>query len=115
MDKLQREAQEALEQIWFVQSLIEQERTDITLSLQLGIRPGLFVQMFMGIRSGSLYFSLIENERRIFGIDRENDEWRLHPYHAPEQHEPLTEGLEPKPLLTFLSRVEQLLWEHDLL
>ncbi len=46
-DDLQFEAQEALEKSWFVQSLEEIERTDLTLSLRLYIRPGLFVQAFM--------------------------------------------------------------------
>ncbi len=115
MKELQREAVEALEQIWFVQALIEEERTDITLSLRLNIRQDIFVQIFMGTQTDVLYLSLIEDEQRIFGIDREQGKWHRHPYDATEQHEPLTEGLEPRPLFTFLSQVEQLLWEHDLL
>jgi hypothetical protein len=38
------EAQEALEKVWFVQSVEETERTDNTLSLRLFIRADLFVQ-----------------------------------------------------------------------
>ncbi len=79
------------------------------------IRPGLFVQMFYGEKSGSLYLALIEGERRLFGMDRESGEWHLHPYGTVERHEPLQPGLEPKPLLTFLAQVEDLLLEHDLL
>ena len=41
--ELRLEAQEALERVWFVQSLEETERTDLTLSLRLHIRPALFV------------------------------------------------------------------------
>jgi len=36
-------------------------------------------------------------------------------YEAVETHEPLSQGLDPKPLLRFLARVEALLLEHDLL
>jgi hypothetical protein len=68
---LRLEAQSALERVWFVQSLEETERTDLTLSLRFYIRPSLFVQAFLGQCSGSLYLALIEGERRIFGIDRE--------------------------------------------
>lgn len=114
-DDLPFEAQEALEKSWFVQSLKEIERTDLTLSLRLYVRPGLFVHAFMGEWTGSLYFALIEGERRIFGIDREAGEWHIHPYQAPHTHEPLPEGLGPKPLLKFLARVEELLLQHDLL
>jgi len=109
------EAQEALARVWFVQSLEEIERTDLTLSLRLHIRPALFVQAFLGESSGSVYFALIEGGRRIFGIDREGGEWHLHPYDAPNEHELLLEGLEPRSLLRFLARVEGLLLEHDLL
>jgi hypothetical protein len=115
MKELKQEAEEALAQIWFLQSLAEQERTDITLSLRLTIRPNLFVQIFMGTQTHALYFSLIEDEQRIFGIDREGGNWHMHPYGTPDLHVPVNVGLEPRPLFTFLSRVEQLLWEHDLL
>lgn len=112
---LRHPAQAALERVWFVQSLQEIERTDQTLSLRLYIRPDLFVQVFLGELTGSLYFALIEGEQRIFGIDRESGEWHLHPYEAPYRHEPLPENLEPQPLLRFLSRVEDLLLQYDLL
>jgi hypothetical protein len=112
---LRREAEEALDKLWFVQALEEIEHTDITLSLRLKIRHDLFVQLFFGERSGSLYMALIEGERRLFGIDREGDVWHTHPYGAVEKHEPLSEGMGPKPLLTFLAQVEHLLLEHDLL
>lgn len=85
---LQLEAQEALDTVWFVQS-VEQ--------------------------SGSLYFALIEGRQRIFGLDLEGGEWHLHPYSAPDQHAPLEKDLGPKPLLTFLAKVEEVLLQHDLL
>lgn len=115
MLELREEAREALEKFWFISSLDETERTDITLSLRLHIRHDLFVQVFFGEKSGSLYMALIEGGRRLFGIDREASVWHLHPFEAVEKHEPLVESLEPKPLLKFLARVEVLLLEHNLL
>lgn len=109
------EAQESLDRIWFVQTADVVERTNATISIRLHIQPELFIQVFMGQLSNSLYFALIEGNRRIFGIDRESGEWHMHPYENPHEHKPLEEGLEPKPLLRFLSRVELLLLEHDLL
>jgi hypothetical protein len=113
--ELRWEAQQAVETLWFVRSVEEMERTDFTLSLRLYIHPALFVQVFLGERSGSLYFALVERERRIFGIDREGDIWHLHPYGSPDRHEPFDEGLGPKPLMMFLTRVEDVLLQHDLL
>jgi hypothetical protein len=112
---LRQEAREALERVWFVQSLEETERTDLTIALRLNIRSDLFVQAFYGEASGMLYMALIEGERRIFGLDRESGQWHLHPFFAPGEHEPLSEGLGPKPLLAFLAKVEDLLVQHDLL
>jgi hypothetical protein len=109
------EAQEAFQKVWFVQSVDVIERTDQTLSIRLLINADLFVQVFIGEITGSLYFALIEGKQRIFGIDRESGEWHEHPFGTPEKHKPCDEGLEPKPLLKFLSRVEEILLEQGLL
>jgi hypothetical protein len=109
------QAQEALEKIWFIQSAQETERTDVTLSLRLIIRPTLFVQVFAGDETGSLYFALILNGQRVFGIDRINDKWHVHPYKSPDEHVLIAEGMGPKPLLKFLASVEDLLVENSLL
>jgi hypothetical protein len=111
---LYREAQDALERVWFVQAVEITERTTNTLSLRLIIRPALFVHAFLSERSGALYFALVQNDERIFGIDRVKGKWHLHPNKSPETHQDFAEGLEPKPLLKFLARVEELLYEHSL-
>ena len=110
-----QEAREALERVWFVDTMEETERTDHTLSLRLYIRHDLFVQVFAGELSESLFFALIDGTRRIFGIDREAGEWHYHPYESPHMHTMLPKGMGPKPLLEFLARVEDLLLEHELL
>jgi len=109
------ETNDVSDQIWFVQSFDVTERTDASVSLRLYIREDFFIQVFLGELSDSLYFALISGNQRIFGIDRECGEWHTHPYRNPHEHEPLSESLEPKPLSTFLSRVEKLIFEHDLL
>jgi len=109
------EAREAAQKVWFVQSIKMVERTDFIVSLRLEIRREIFVQVFLGELTGSLYFALIDRGQRIFGMDRESGEWHLHPYDTPHCHIPLEESPEPKPLLKFLSRVEDLLEQHELL
>ena len=115
LSELWQEAQQALQTVWFVSSLEETERTDITLSFRLIIREDLFVQVFSGQKSKSLYMALIEGRRRIYGIDREGNEWHVHTFEDADRHEPLVQGLGPTPLLAFLSRVEELLVETTLL
>lgn len=112
---LRLEAQEALKKVWFVQTVQETERTDVTLSLRLLISPTLFVHVFAGDETGALYFALILNNQRVFGIDRVGGKWHVHPYKTPEEHVSLAEGLGPKPLLKFLASVEELLIENSLL
>ncbi len=113
-DAIRAEAEDALERVWFVKS-IREERTDISLSLRLLVRRGLFVQVFVGERSGSLYMALIEGNRRVFGVDREAGRWHVHPFESPDQHMWLAEETPQKPLLSFLAKVEAIILEHDLL
>jgi len=115
VEELQLQALEALEKTWFIQSIEVIDRTDQTISLRLVIRSDLFVQAYLGEISQSLYFALIEKYQRIFGIDRVFGEWHIHPYGSPFEHKPLDEGLDPKPLLSFLARVEKILLENNLL
>ena len=115
LSELWQEAQEALEKVWFVSALGKMERTDVTLSFRLIIRDDLFVQVFSGEKSQSLYMALVEGRRRIYGIDREGTEWHIHPFENADHHEPLSQGLEPKPILTFLAQIEELLVKNELL
>ncbi len=115
LDDLRLEVVEALDRIWFIRSVQVIERTDKTLFVRLVIRHNLFVNVFLGEKSSVLYFALIEDEERIFGIDRDERGWHQHAINAVNFYEPLAEGLEPKPLLTFLARVEEILLQNDLI
>ncbi len=106
LSELWQKAHEALEKVWFVSELVETERTDSTLSLRLIIREDLFVQVFSGEKSKSLYLALIEGRRRIYGIDREGGEWHIHPFGNADRHEHFFQGLEPKPILNFLPKLK---------
>jgi len=91
------EAREALDRVWFIQRIQFFDRTDETVSVRLYIRDDLFIQAFEGQATHSLYFALIEGNRRIFGIDYESGKWHIHPYHSPHEHAPYSDGLKPKP------------------
>ncbi len=112
---LQMEACEALDKVWFVRSVQGIESTAFHFALRLHLTPDLFVQAFLGKHTDALYLALIDNGHRVFGIDRDRGSWHVHPYGAADQHVPLPEGLEPKPLLKFLARVDKLLSQHNLL
>jgi len=115
IEDLTLEAQEGLDRFWFIQRIRFFNRTDETIATRLYIRDDLFIQAFKGQLTQSLYLALIDGNRRIFGIDYESGEWHVHPYESPHKHEPYPEGLEARPLMKFLSIIETLLIEQDLL
>jgi hypothetical protein len=115
LDILQTAVIEAADRTWFIQAVEDRSRSDNTLSMRFIIRPGLFVQVFFGEKSASLYMALIEGRQRIFGVDREGDAWHVHPFHAIEKHEPLTDDFSHRPVSQFLAKVEEMILAHDLL
>ncbi len=117
-DDLRREASEALDRVWFIQSVVEDEQDNTAtsfVSFRLIIRESLYVHVFMSQRVSTLYFALILDNRRVFGIDSRAGHWHLHPFENPEAHQPLASDLGPRPLLSFLARVEDILGRGELL
>lgn len=108
-------ALQATEIFWFIQSLEEIDHTDVTLSLRLHIRPGLFVQVFAGEITGTISFALIDGNSRIFGLDYHRGRWHLHPYGQVTEHKAFDSPLAPTPLYAFLEMVRDLLLEYDIL
>ena len=107
---------DALNEFWFLRSVEEIERTEITFLFRLQtFRAGLFVQVFWGTRSRTLSLALIESERRIFGIDFQRDQWHLHPFGNAESHTPLLSEMGDNPIHSFLTQVEDILVANDLL
>jgi hypothetical protein len=115
INELILEAAQAKERFWFVQSLEVIERTAYTITLHFTIRQTLFVQVYHSARSGRLNFALIGTSGRLYGRDREQGEWHLHPFGQPHLHEPTPEGMSPQPIHQFLTEVETILIENDLI
>lgn len=115
IEDLLSEAQEVLDRFWFVRSLVEIDRTDATVTLHLRIAPELVVQAYLSEISGRLSFALVDPSGRLYGWDRDRGLWHRHPYDDPGQHEPLPEAVSPRPLLQFMTRVEGILLENELI
>ncbi len=109
------ELQEAERHFWFVQRLAALEQTDDVLKARLEIQAGLFVHFFCSIVSGRLQMALVLGNERLYGRDRENGQWHLHPFGQADDHITTPEGLSPRPLMQFLAEVEQLLLAHELI
>ncbi|WP_129677295.1 hypothetical protein [Candidatus Chloroploca sp. Khr17] len=109
------EAREAQEHFWFVRTLTVREQTNATITVHLSISTDLFVQIFLSERSGRWSMALIGPTGRLYGRDLEHGAWHRHPFGQPNVHEATPEGVSHRPVIQFMSEVEQLLVEHELI
>lgn len=114
IDDLLIEFEESERRFWFIQRS-EVERTDDTIRLRLVISESLFVQVFLSEATGRFSLALIQGRERLYGCDGEGGTWHLHPFGAAGVHQPVPEGVSPRPLLQFLIEVEELLLDNDLI
>lgn len=115
IDELLLQAREAEEQFWFVRALTMVERTNATVTVHFVLTPDLFVQVFLSERSGRFSLALIGPAGRLYGQDREHGRWHRHPFERPDDHDPAPKGISARPIHQFLSEVEQILIENDLI
>jgi hypothetical protein len=115
IDQLLREALDALDEFWFVQSLDVVERTDRTVTVQLMIGNGLRVQAFLSQKTGRINLALIGPSGRLYGRDRQHGEWHKHPFSQPDSHEATPEGVSRMPLLQFMAEVQEILITQNLI
>lgn len=51
------------------------------------MKKGRFLQVYMNGSTNTVAFALIENEKRIWGVDRDDIQgWHIHPANRPETH-----------------------------
>ncbi len=115
IDELLIEALATKDRFWFVQIFKVIEQTDSTITLHFTIGPELFVQVFFSQRSGRFSFALVGTSGRLYGRDREHELWHRHPFGQTEQHELTPAGMSPQPINQFLTEVEEILVENDLI
>lgn len=91
------------------------DRTDRTITIHLQINDDLFIQTFLSLRSNRLSLALVSAAGRFYGCDYERGNWHYHPFGQTDVHAPLPTGMSPRPLLQFVTEVEELLLAHELL
>ncbi len=45
-----------------------------------------FISVFYNVATNKTAFALVENEKRIFGVDNAKGDWHQHPFSDPGQH-----------------------------
>ena len=111
---LLQEIEDVEQRFWFIQS-VTLEQTDDVIKVRVEIREEIFVHVFLSEQSGRFQFALINGRERIYGRDKEDNEWHLHPYGNAEDHLPMPEGISPQPLTQFMTEVEKILLENNLI
>ncbi|MEW6379554.1 MAG: hypothetical protein AB1611_08085 [bacterium] len=66
--------------------LIERDRTDNIINLNLVIDNGLFIQIYANAQKDKVNLALIFKNRRLYGFDSEGGKYHCHPFDAPDQH-----------------------------
>lgn len=66
--------------------LIEIDRTDNIINLQLFIDNGLFIQIYKNIEKDKLNLALVFKQRRLYGYDSEGGKYHCHPFGKPDRH-----------------------------
>lgn len=109
------EAQEVLDRFWFVRDFHIVEQTQRTVTLHITISSELFVQAFLSESSQRVNLALVGSGGRLYGRDCEHGRWHRHPFGRPEEHEFTPEGMSIQPLMQFMTEVEEIIVEHDLI
>lgn len=66
--------------------LIEIDRTDNIINLQLFIDNGLFIQIYGNTEKDKLNLALVFKQRRLYGYDSEGGKYHCHPFDKPDRH-----------------------------
>jgi hypothetical protein len=63
------------------------EKTRSILKARLYFSEELFVQIYINIKKPKRSYTLILNDRRIFGKDYIYGQWHIHSYENPDEHD----------------------------
>ena len=66
--------------------LIERDRTDNIIKVNLVIDNELFIQIYGNAQKDKVNLALIFKNRRLYGFDSEGGKYHCHPLDAPEEH-----------------------------
>lgn len=62
------------------------EKTKSVIKARLYLSEELFIQIYANVKKEKRSYSLILNERRIYGKDYLWGQWHLHPFEKPDEH-----------------------------
>jgi hypothetical protein len=112
LDKLLTELIRLLPRFSVLHSFAVMDRTDATLTAQIYIVRGLYVQLYANSEKNKLNLALVHRGQRLYGEDAEGGIRHIHPFEAPDRHKAVSG---PPSLEAFLAKVQQYLEDEGLL
>ena len=106
LDRLLTELTTLLPRFSAFHSVAVVDRTDATLTAQTHIDRGLYVHLYANSEKHKLNLALLHYGQRLYGEDSEGGVRHVHPFAAPDRHEPAPG---PPSLEAFLAKVQQYL------
>lgn len=62
------------------------------VTIRVPVLGDQFIDAFCNEATGRFAYTLVKDERRIFGADNTGG-WHLHPFDSPDRHEPLEQAM----------------------
>ncbi len=66
--------------------------TSTAINIRLSVSTGGFIDAFHNEQTGTTAFTLIYEDRRIFGADNTGN-WHIHPFNNPDLHVPIQKAM----------------------
>lgn len=86
------------------------------LKVRLFIAQRFFVQLYANMQTGTRNFVLVLNGQRVYGRDcMACTNWHRHPFNSPDDHDFGPEGAQAATTAMFLSEVQEIIADEELL
>ncbi|GAB6274999.1 MAG: hypothetical protein STSR0004_18640 [Peptococcaceae bacterium] len=85
------------------------------IKVRLTIRENLYIDLYFNQRYGTINYTLILENERIYGRDCYEGKWHLHPYDEPSKHDLSENGKKNLSIENFVNEAEEILTKLNLL
>lgn len=87
-DDLLRRLAAACQSSALVESYAVEASDEDTLSVRVFLSDKTLIHVFYNLATGKVAFAWIRESRRLYGKDNTKMGWHMHPFDAPESHQP---------------------------
>ncbi len=115
VDDWEREIIDAAHTFSFVHAVEIVNKSPAALKVRLILGAEFFIQFYVNVVTGTQNFVVVLGRQRLYARDCVDGSWHRHPYEDPDSHDFSPEGARPISVDEFLSEVQRILTEAELL